>query len=68
MPLSRFGDNQVLRLPDHGHHAAQRRPHARMHHQAAQKRAELFQHIAVVRLNVAVVLQVIARRDEATRW
>src|SRR5471030_3423775 len=43
LPACAFGDDQVLRFTDHGHHAAQRRANARMHHQAAQKGAELLE-------------------------
>ena len=68
MPARGFGDNQVLRLADHGHDAAERGPDAGVHHQAAQKAAELLQHLTVVLLDMAVIEQVAivrARRGDA---
>ena len=60
MPARSFSNNQVLRFTHHRHHAAQGGPDAGMHHQAAQEGAELFQHLAVVIIDLAVIKQVIA--------
>ena len=62
MPARRFGDNQILRFANHGHDSAEGGPDAGVHHQAAQKAAELLQHLAVVLLDMAVVQQIIIIR------
>ena len=43
IPSGMFGNNQVLRFTDHGHHAAQCGTDTGMHHQAAQESTELIQ-------------------------
>ncbi|MNZ65458.1 hypothetical protein D3C78_836530 [compost metagenome] len=59
IPASRFRNNQVLWLPDHRHHTAQRSPHTCMHHQAAQECAELFQNVTLADVELAVILKIV---------
>ncbi len=62
MPARGFGDNQVLRLADHRHYAAERGGDPGVHHQAAQEAAKLLQNIAIVLLDMAVVEHVVIVR------
>ena len=61
VPTRRFGNDQVLRLTHHRHHAPQSGTHPGMHHQAAQEGAKLFQYLAVMRIDMAVILQILTR-------
>ncbi len=61
----------ILRLPDHGHDAAQRRPHARMHHRATQKSAELLlfsRFCNADRYGYRPAYRSLRRAMKATRW
>ena len=59
VPACLLCNQQVLGFADHGHHAAQRSTYGAVHNQAAQKGAKLFQMIALIFVDAAMVAVVV---------